>query len=228
MVGAFHAADPSKGGAMENFSTTQNGYSRRRMLLLSQTALAAAMPLGLFGYISPANAETGDQADWRFCNKCNGMFWNGTADKGRCPAGDGHIPQGFLFSLHFDSNKAGNKIQYDWRFCSKCRTMFWDGNPNKGRCAAGGGHLAQGLMFGLDFETPPGRTKKIGVSATSAMRFSGMGRRIRVVVPSAAATPHKVTISILRSGMRRPIPARRSPMHWMAPWRLRAVPWKTS
>jgi hypothetical protein len=145
---------------MSNDSKLQQEYSRRRMLLLAQSALAAAAPMSLPGYISPASAQTGDQADWRFCNKCNGMFWNGTADKGRCPAGEGHIPQGVLFSVHFDAGKAGNTIQYDWRLCSKCYSLFFEGDPNKSVCATGGGHVAQGFVFGLSHETPPGKNQK--------------------------------------------------------------------
>ena len=30
------------------------------------------------------------QSDWRFCDKCRELFWNGIANKGRCPAGGGN------------------------------------------------------------------------------------------------------------------------------------------
>src|SRR5215813_564080 len=142
-------------GSMEDDQPTS--YSRRRTLLLAQGALVAAAPAaGVLGFISEAAAQTGDQTDWRFCNKCMSMFWNGNPNKGRCPAGGGHVAQGFIFNLHYDSNKAPTpqKIQYDWRFCNKCMSMFWDGNPNKGRCPAGGGHHAQGFNFHLPFRHP--------------------------------------------------------------------------
>src|SRR5215813_6824675 len=148
-------------GSMEDDQPTS--YSRRRTLLLAQGALVAAAPAaGVLGFISEAAAQTGDQTDWRFCNKCMSMFWNGNPNKGRCPAGGGHVAQGFIFNLHYDSNKAPTpqKIQYDWRFCNKCMSMFWDGNPNKGRCPAGGGHNAQGFNFGLNFEPIPGQHQR--------------------------------------------------------------------
>ena len=137
------------------------GVSRRRVLKLAQGALAASAPMALLGSMESAFAQTGDQGDWRFCNKCRAMFWNGIANKGNCPAGGGHVAQGFLFSVHYDSNKAGtHQLQYDWRFCQKCMSLFWDGSANKGRCSAGGGHVAQGLMFGLDHQPPAGQHQR--------------------------------------------------------------------
>ena len=130
---------------------------QRRMVLKGGTAMAVAAPLGLLAIPSPANAEEGAQQDWRFCAKCMAMFWNGAPDKGRCPAGGGHVAQGFQFAIHYDSNRGGaDQSQYDWRFCTKCKAMYWDGAPNKGRCPAGGGHLAQGFNFGLNFNNPGG------------------------------------------------------------------------
>jgi hypothetical protein len=130
---------------------------RRRMVLMGGTAMAVAAPLGLLAAPSTAAAQTGAQPDWRFCAKCASMFWNGAADKGRCPAGGGHLAQGSQFAIHYDANRAGaDQSQYDWRFCGKCKAMYWDGGPNKGRCPTGGGHLAQGFNFGLNFNNHPG------------------------------------------------------------------------
>jgi hypothetical protein len=133
-----------------------NRVSRREILSLGRAAIAFAVPSLLLPV--SAIAEAGDQRDWRFCDKCWAMFWNGGQSKGACPAGGTHNAQGFLFNLHFDSGKPGNytNIQYDWRFCRKCWAIFFDGDPhNKGRCPAGGGHAAQGFMFGL-YTKPPG------------------------------------------------------------------------
>ena len=131
---------------------------RRRVLLGASAALAA--PMGLFGMAPSAAAQSGAQQDWRYCQKCAGMFWNGAADKGRCPAGGAHIGQGFQFLLHYDAGKGnGGEYQYDWRFCSKCKGLYWDGSANKGRCPAGKGHAAQGFNFGLDLHKPAGRSQ---------------------------------------------------------------------
>jgi hypothetical protein len=94
----------------------------------------------------PGSATT--QVDWRFCDKCFAMFFDGSPNKGTCPAGGGHNAQGFLFALPHDVPESPTG-QKDWRFCDKCFVMFFDGSPNKGTCPAGGGHNAQGFMFVL-------------------------------------------------------------------------------
>ena len=100
----------------------------------------------------PVGGDVG-QHDWRFCNKCNGLFYNGYADKGVCPGGGSHVAQGFSFVLPFNTAPKAD-TQKDWRFCGKCKVMFFDGYPTKGRCPAGGGHSAMGDNFVLHHDTP--------------------------------------------------------------------------
>ena len=94
------------------------------------------------------------QINWRYCDKCSGMFWDGLPDKGRCPVGGGHNAQGFNFRLPHDLPGSAN-AQDQWRFCQKCKVMFYDGYPNKGKCPAGGGHAAQGYVFVLPHGAQP-------------------------------------------------------------------------
>jgi hypothetical protein len=102
------------------------------------------------------------QADWRFCERCQAMFYDGYPNKGRCPARSsvfpgavfptghdprGHLAAGYNFLLPHDTTGPG---QAQWRFCQKCQAMFFDGYPDKGRCTTdGGGHLAAGYDFVL-------------------------------------------------------------------------------
>ena len=92
-----------------------------------------------------------NQPDWRFCNQCHGLFFDGFPDKGRCPAGHGHQAQGLNFFLPHDLAETP-QAQAAWRFCHKCSVMFFDGFPDKGRCPAGGGHEAAGFTFVLRFK----------------------------------------------------------------------------
>jgi hypothetical protein len=133
-------------------------YQPTRRGILSMAASAASLvPIGFFCAGLPVSAQTGDQPEWRFCNKCNALFFDGYPEKGHCAAGGPHVAQGFQFSLHYDSNQAGNqRQQYIWRYCEKCHVLFFDGYPAKGHCPAGGGHSAAGLMFGLAFQPQPG------------------------------------------------------------------------
>jgi hypothetical protein len=96
------------------------------------------------------------QTNWRFCQKCNAMFFNGYQG-GVCSAGGKHLAQGFDFNLPYGPPAsppvmdADSKAQEGWRFCLKCNVMFL-GQP--GKCAAGSGHTAQGLLFILPHDVP--------------------------------------------------------------------------
>ena len=139
-------------------------FNRRQSLLLAGGALA----LGTVG----AQAED-SQTDWRFCQKCNAMFFDGAPDKGHCPAGGAHVAQGFIFQLPHDGPLTPT-AQADWRFCNKCFDMFFDGFPNKGRCAAGGAHVAQGFNFHLPHDVPgPGQASWRFCQKCNAMFYDG-------------------------------------------------------
>lgn len=126
--------------------------SRRQALTASGLALLACTCGG-----GAASAAVGDQEAWRFCDKCFELFFDGSGDKGHCPAdGAGHTSQGFAFFPHFDDSEPNQPyVQYGWHFCSKCFAMFYNGST-RGRCPSGGPHTAQGFDFGLNFApTPP-------------------------------------------------------------------------
>ncbi|HWW48572.1 MAG TPA: hypothetical protein VNZ94_12110 [Xanthobacteraceae bacterium] len=95
------------------------------------------------------------QFDWRYCNKCSVMFFDGYPNKGRCAAGGGHAAQGYMFGLAYTNESKRTpppgQNQNAWRFCGKCSALFYDGYPNKGVCPAGGGHAAAGWTFHLPY-----------------------------------------------------------------------------
>lgn len=78
-----------------------------------------------------------DQNNWRWCHKCQGMYFAGH-NAGVCPAGGKH-----------DHTGSGNyRISHDltvpygqtnWRWCHKCQGMYFAGN-SAGVCAAGATH----------------------------------------------------------------------------------------
>lgn len=88
------------------------------------------------------------QTDWRYCNKCYGLFYDGYPDKGQCPGGGGHEAIGYHFWLLHDEPVTQSSHK-DFRYCGKCHGMFYDGFPEKGRCPGGGGHEAIGYNFVL-------------------------------------------------------------------------------
>jgi hypothetical protein len=105
--------------------------------------------------------ETADtQINWRYCDKCQQMFFDGFPVKGTCPAdighsstgvmgGSGHRAYGYKFRLRHDAPGSAG-YQEGWRYCENCMVMFWDGWENKGRCPkpkGGFGHKAFGYKF---------------------------------------------------------------------------------
>jgi len=101
----------TKSTAMENIPFRPPLHSRRGVLHLGQGMLAVGTPTTLLSFICPAAAATGDQNQWRFCNKCQAMFFDGYPNKGRCPAGGGHVAQGYEFILHHDDNRQRAQTQ---------------------------------------------------------------------------------------------------------------------
>lgn len=129
-----------------------NGVSRRDFFNgLVQVSCAGAIAAFVPSIVLSRPLPPPNQNNWRSCNKCRTLFYNGFKDKGRCPAGRRHEANlGGQFVLTYDSPGPG---QVEWRFCSKCFALFFNGFPNKGICAAGGAHFAQGFNFTLLHDT---------------------------------------------------------------------------
>ncbi len=127
-----------------------SGQSPRRQLLRAGIATVVAGAISSFGKPNQVFAAPAPQLQWRFCNKCHAMFYNGYPNKGLCAGGGAHVAQGYNFALPHDVPGTPN-AQTDWRFCNKCQVMFYDGYPHKGQCPGGGGHVAQGYNFVLRF-----------------------------------------------------------------------------
>jgi prepilin-type processing-associated H-X9-DG protein len=109
------------------------------------------------------------QKDWRFCQKCNALFFDGSASKGVCPAGGEHSAAGYVFSLEHDVGGAG---QPDWRFCRKCQSMFYNGFATRGVCPAGEAHEKEGYNFALEHDQAGRmRYQKAGQLAQPAWRY---------------------------------------------------------
>ena len=75
------------------------------------------------------------QRPWRFCIKCNAMFFDGFSTKGACPGGGGHNAEGLVFALPHDEPETAT-AQARWRFCRSCFVMFFDSDGPSGFCQA--------------------------------------------------------------------------------------------
>lgn len=55
-------------------------------------------------------AANTQQDNWRFCNKCFTLWWNGAPTNGTCPAGGAHDGRGsWNFYLPANSNETVQK-----------------------------------------------------------------------------------------------------------------------
>ena len=81
----------------------------------------------------------GTQRNWRWCSKCQGL-WFGGNPAGPCPAGGKHVKTGSGNYTLATNPGAG---QANWRWCGKCQGLQFGGNP-AGPCPAGGTHVKVG------------------------------------------------------------------------------------
>jgi len=95
---------------------------------------------GLIGV--PDGPDLSLQANWRWCRKCQGLFFGGNPGS-QCPVGGAHDSTG-----SGDYHLAGGIVaapgqQPNWRWCRKCQGLFFGGNPGS-RCPTGGTHDSAG------------------------------------------------------------------------------------
>jgi len=79
------------------------------------------------------------QDHWRWCHKCQTMWFNGNKPGGVCAAGGMHDESG---SGHYELSLSSHgpcKTQDKWRWCNKCMCIMYSG-LNRGVCPAGGTH----------------------------------------------------------------------------------------
>jgi hypothetical protein len=83
----------------------------------------------------PPNLVYG-QENWRWCWKCQGLYFAG-AGRGVCPAGGGHDQTGSDNYVLADGAGSGQK---SWRWCCKCQGLYFGFNGRAGACPAGNRH----------------------------------------------------------------------------------------
>jgi hypothetical protein len=96
---------------------------------ISAPAQRATVTVGVCGH---------EQGNWRLCDKCQGLAYNGNETNGACPAGGPHAFTGSAdYMLTHDTK--GAEGQPNWRFCQKCFGLVFAGNPPS-PCPGGGKH----------------------------------------------------------------------------------------
>jgi len=83
------------------------------------------------------------QSNWRWCHKCEGMYFGGSPTQGVCAAGGTHDHTG-SGDYKLVNNAWGSSAQANWHWCNKCQLIHFSGNATQGACPAGGTHSNAG------------------------------------------------------------------------------------
>src|SRR5262249_25125856 len=103
--------------------------------------------------------EDPGQHDWRWCNKCQGLFY-GALPGSVCPAGGKHSASG---SGNYALHVTAADTQSNWRWCHKCQGLCTAANAGS-KCPAGGAHEKTGgptasgnYILAVDSDDAPGQ-----------------------------------------------------------------------
>jgi hypothetical protein len=128
----------------------QSGLTRRRILSGGLLAGIGAATVGLGLLLTPSTAHAAEfmlQGGWRWCPKCQGLFYFGsrfTPHFGRCPAGGQHTnTNSFSYYLLCNPDPSAGGFtgtQPGWRWCQKCQGLAYIMNGVVGRCPSSGSH----------------------------------------------------------------------------------------
>ena len=147
------------------------------------------IPAG-FNFVLPHEVveNAHNQANWRYCVKCGGLFFGGYQNV--CPKGGSHIPAGFNFVLPHDAAEDANN-QANWRYCVGCGGLFWDGSSHLGLCpgASGGGFHLQAVLRNGSF-WPFEAGDPVGVTLSLEPPVSAFSYGGRVYVFTGVGAPH--------------------------------------
>jgi hypothetical protein len=110
----------------------------RRTLMTAGAGAVGAVSLGL---ATAAPAMAAQQSGWRWCNRCECLFYGNNYTTGWCSEGGGHNYRGSgNYTPHYGSGSG----QHYWRWCTKCQSLWYGGSSSRGYCSSGGGHSSDG------------------------------------------------------------------------------------
>ena len=112
-------------------------------------------------YSLPHNAPASPsrQSEWRWCDRCQGLFYGPAVADSLCPTGGTHAPPAQSGSGNYGlphDVPASPGMQSDWRWCSRCQGLFFAGGAAAGSCPAGGGHALPAQSGSWNYSLPHG------------------------------------------------------------------------
>ena len=102
-------------------------------------------------------SEPDHQTDWRWCSRCQGLFYGPGFAVSHCPAGGQHTAAAESGSFEYSlphSQRGDANLQSDWRWCNKCQGLFAGGGGATSVCPAGGTHAAPTESGSADYAVP--------------------------------------------------------------------------
>lgn len=139
------------------------------------------------------------QPSWKWCNKCQCMFYTGGSSMGVCQAGGAHDATGSNdYTLVYDPSYTSG--QSNWRRCHKCQELTFAGGSSSGKCPDGGDH-AHDLSF--DYKVREGYRVGFSMADLSGTQdwqpgkvFVDKNRGFGIVIHSFDSTTHTARISV--------------------------------
>ncbi|MEA3016168.1 MAG: hypothetical protein QOI38_890 [Sphingomonadales bacterium] len=153
--GLFHSRNPAQGRCSGGGAHV--GGASPYALFMEPDGNAPFLPR------IPAGPWLGQQG-WRWCRKCQALYFAGNPASGACPAGGGHDGSGsghyvidYLGRAGYRSD--GERCQNQWRWCPRCQQLVYApvvfaGNSLPAPCAAGGNHAPSGSDYALNVAGP--------------------------------------------------------------------------
>jgi hypothetical protein len=97
------------------------------------------------------------QSNWRWCNKCQGLFFGGSQAESDCPAGGAHAEPAQSgsgnYSLPHNAPPSPSR-QSEWCWCNKCQGLFYGPAVAASSCPAGGTHSPQAQSGSGNYSLP--------------------------------------------------------------------------
>jgi len=88
---------------------------------------------GLWGVNGGELPPLGYQGQWKWCNKCQAMFYGPNQGSSTCPAGgnhDGTVSGDYALATGSAAGQGG------WNWCSQCQVLFYGPNQGSSHCPA--------------------------------------------------------------------------------------------
>ncbi len=99
----------------------------------------------------------GRQGDWRWCNKCQGLYYGFGVATSHCPSGGTHAPAEQTGSFDYQLPHgaiAGANEQPDWRWCSKCQGLYYGPGVAASHCPTSGTHASAAESGSWNYHLP--------------------------------------------------------------------------